>query len=256
MRVNLRKTLFILPNLFTLGSLFCGIYSIFLCLGEPDEDDFYRAAILIVFGIFFDMTDGRVARMTRTQSDFGMQIDSLADVVSFGVAPSVLIYRWSLFEAGAMGVLAAFAYAAAGTLRLARFNVLSARASDGGAKPGPYTVGLPIPGAAGLLVSLVVANHAAGGHLEGARALLMAVLVVLALLMVSTIRFRSFKDLRLSWRTAALVLFAVGSSILLAARFRPAFVLVWLLGCYILIGLTEAVWGLARSATRRRTPPE
>jgi CDP-diacylglycerol--serine O-phosphatidyltransferase len=253
LRIDLRKTLFILPNLFTLSSLFCGLYAVMLCLGEPNDDRFYRSAILIVFAIFFDMIDGRVARLTRTASDFGVQIDSLADLVSFGVAPSILIYRWSLLESGALGVVASFSFAASGALRLARFNVLSARASDGGAKPGPYTVGLPIPGAAGLLVSLVVANHAAGGHLEGARALLMAVLVVLALLMVSTIRFRSFKDLKLSWRTAALVFFAVGSSIVLAARFRPAFVLVWLLGCYILIGLSEAAWGLARAAGRRRT---
>src|SRR5689334_869888 len=95
-KVNLRKTLFILPNLFTLSSIFCGFYAILLCVGAPLAEDFYRASLLIVFAMFFDAIDGRVARLTKTQSAFGVQIDSLADVVSFGVAPAVLVHQWSL----------------------------------------------------------------------------------------------------------------------------------------------------------------
>ena len=86
MRINLRKSLFILPNLFTLSSVLCGFYAIVLCASDPTEDDLYRASLLIIFSMFFDTIDGRVARMTRTQSAFGMQLDSLADVVSFGAA--------------------------------------------------------------------------------------------------------------------------------------------------------------------------
>ena len=92
MRINLRKSLFILPNLFTLSSIFCGFYAILLSGGNPSAEDLYRASLLIIFAMFFDMVDGRVARLTRTQSAFGMEIDSLADVVSFGVAPAVLSF--------------------------------------------------------------------------------------------------------------------------------------------------------------------
>src|SRR5579862_6835055 len=97
-RVDLKRTLFLLPNLITLSSIFCGFDSIRLSAGAGSEDDFYRAALLIIFAMFFDMLDGRVARMTKTQSAFGLQIDSLADVVSFGVAPAMLVYRWSLYQ--------------------------------------------------------------------------------------------------------------------------------------------------------------
>src|SRR5437660_1274531 len=88
-RPNLRKLMFVLPNLFTVSSIFCGVYSITLSAGEPTGDNFYRAAVAIFFGSFFDAFDGRVARLTRTQSEFGVELDSLADVISFGVAPAV-----------------------------------------------------------------------------------------------------------------------------------------------------------------------
>src|SRR5438045_3586337 len=88
-RVNLGKSLFILPNLFTLSSIFCGFYAVLLCAKASSDEDLYRASLLIIFAMFFDTIDGRVARLTRTQSAFGLQIDSLADVVSFGVAPAV-----------------------------------------------------------------------------------------------------------------------------------------------------------------------
>lgn len=252
MKINLRKSLFILPNLFTCSSIFCGFYAVLVCAAEPTGDDFYRAALLIVFAMFFDGIDGRVARMTRTQSAFGVQLDSLADVVSFGVAPAVLVYRWSLQELGVIGVLACFAYLACGAIRLGRFNVLSMGETGAPKKPGKYIVGLPIPGAAGILVSLVVANHAVAGELPGSPVLMAGVVCALAFFMVSTIKFRSFKDLRLSWRTVALVAFAIGSSAAVAIRFHVSFALVWLLTSYILIGLLEAVFNLSRRGRRRR----
>jgi CDP-diacylglycerol--serine O-phosphatidyltransferase len=253
-KVNLRKSLFILPNLFTCSSIFCGFYATVICATGPAADDFYRAALLIVFSMFFDMVDGRVARMTKTQSAFGVQLDSLADVVSFGLAPALLVYQWSLSELGVLGVFASFAYVACGAIRLGRFNVLAMGESGAPKMPSKYILGLPIPGAAGILVSLVVANHAVGGTLPGWPLVVLAVVVALSFFMVSTIRFRSFKDLRLSWRTAMLVAFAIVSSAVIAMRFHPSFALVWLLACYIVIGVAEALFNLSRRTIQRRRP--
>src|SRR5262249_10470979 len=163
-----RKTLFLLPNLITLSSIFCGFESIRLSAHAQAEGEFYRAALLIVFAMFFDMLDGRVARATKTQSAFGLQIDSLADVVSFGVAPSMLVYEWVLNGFGLLGTIASFVFCACGAIRLARFNVLSMGEQGKPAKPSKYIVGLPIPCAAGILVAIVVANHAVAGAIGGA----------------------------------------------------------------------------------------
>ena len=110
-RPNLRKLMFVLPNLFTVSSIFCGVYSITLSAGEPTGDNFYRAAVAIFFGSFFDAFDGRVARLTRTQSDFGVELDSLADVISFGVAPAILVYKWALGGMGIGGIVICSIYA-------------------------------------------------------------------------------------------------------------------------------------------------
>ena len=252
MKVDLRKSLFILPNLFTCSSIFCGFYAVVVCTGEPVADDFYRAALLIVFAMFFDTIDGRVARLTRTQSAFGVQLDSLADVASFGVAPAVLVYEWSLKELGFLGVVTAFAYVACGAIRLARFNVLAMGEHGAPKKPGKYILGLPIPGAAGILVSLVVANHSVRGTLPGLPYVVLAVVVALSFFMVSTIKFRSFKDVRLSWRSVAFVLVALGSSVAIALAYHVSFALVWLLTSYIVIGLLESIFNLSRAGLDRR----
>ncbi len=259
-RLNLRKALFLLPSLFTLSSIFCGFYAILLCLDAPDADAFYRASLLIVFAMFFDMIDGRVARLTKTQSAFGVQIDSLADVVSFGVAPAVLVYQWSLEPLGLGGALAAFSLVACGAIRLARFNVLAMGEKGAPKKPGKYIVGLPIPGAAGVLVSLVVANHAVEGTLHRAPAIVLSVVLTLGFFMVSTIKFRSFKDLRWGWRTFAMIGAAVAVSAAAAIRFHPSFALVALLVCYLALGVAETLFnvsrglrvGMRRRAARRR----
>ena len=111
-RPNLRKLMFVLPNLFTVSSIFCGVYSITVSASETAGDSFYRAAIAIFFGNFFDAFDGRVARMTRTQTDFGVELDSLADVITFGVAPAILVYRWALFGLSTLGIAICAIYAA------------------------------------------------------------------------------------------------------------------------------------------------
>ncbi len=254
--LNLKRTLFLLPNLITLSSVFCGFYSMVISTNATSEDDYYRAALLLVFAMFFDMLDGRVARMTKTQSAFGLQIDSLADVVSFGAAPALLIYNWTLHQLGAVGIGVCFSFVACGAIRLARFNVLATAPSGAPAKSGKTIVGLPIPAAAGILVSIVVANSAVQGAIGGRRyaAVILVVTAVLAALMVSNIRFRSFKDLKLNARTVALVAFAIGTSTAIATQLEAAFVLVWLLGFYVLMGIFEWLWQIPRRL-RARTHP-
>ena len=253
-QLDLRKTLFLLPNMITLSSIFCGFDSIRLSGGATTDDDFYRASLLLVFALFFDMLDGRVARLTKTQSAFGLQIDSLADVISFATAPALLVYRWSLYQKGTVGLVVAFVFAGAGAVRLARFNVLSMGESGKPTKPGKYIVGLPVPGAAGILISLVVANHAVTGALQGPRYTwaMMVLTLFLAFLMVSTIKFRSFKDLRLNAASIALVTFAVGSSAVVSLQTKPAFVLVWLLTFYVAIGLVETIVSYPRRRREKR----
>ncbi len=256
MHINLRKSLFILPNLFTLSSIFCGFYAIVLCRNSPTEDDLYRASLLIIFAMFFDMVDGRVARLTRTQSAFGIEIDSLADVVSFGVAPALLVYAWSLSALNLLGIVTCFAYLACGAIRLARFNVLATDTSGRPKKPSKYILGLPIPGAAGVIVSLIAANHAVNGELAAAHGPIAAVMLSLAFFMVSTIKFRSFKDLRLTWRTALSVTFAVGTGVLITVKLHVAIALGWMLASYVIIGLVESMIGLVRRLRRTRPPKE
>src|SRR5947199_3368470 len=127
--MNLRKTLFILPNLFTLSSIFCGFDAIRIVstAASPSVDPkpYFLAALLLVFAMFFDTVDGRVARLTKTQSAFGVQFDSLADVMSFGIAPAILAYRWALADLGTVGIVVSFVFCATGAIRLARFNVLA-----------------------------------------------------------------------------------------------------------------------------------
>lgn len=261
-RFDLRKTLFLLPNLITLSSIFCGFDAIrVVAAAGEQESEYYKAALLIVFAMFFDILDGRVARATKTQSAFGLQIDSLADVISFGVAPSMLVYQWTLHRLGLVGLIASFVFTAFGAVRLARFNVLSMGEAGQPTKPSKYIVGLPIPGAAGILVAIIVANHAVGGALGGAQYawVIFGVTLFLSGLMVSTIRFRSFKELKPNAQTLLFVTFAVGSSAAVSTKLQPAFVLLWLLGVYILLGIFETLWQLPgrlrERALLRETPP-
>jgi CDP-diacylglycerol--serine O-phosphatidyltransferase len=251
----LRRTLFVLPNLITLASIFCGFNAIrVVALDNPAPGDFYRAAVLLVYAMLFDLMDGRVARMTRTQSAFGLQLDSLADIVSFGVAPSLLVYKWVLYRYPLPGLFVAFMFTACGAIRLARFNVLSSGSSGAPVKPSKYIVGLPIPPAAGILISLLLANHAVGGALGHERytIALFGVTVVLGLMMVSSIRFRSFKDLHFNVGTALLIMFAIGSSVFVWQYSKPHVVLVWLLSFYVLIGVVETLRALPGRLRRPR----
>ena len=245
-RFDLKKSLFLLPNMITLSSIFCGFDSMRVSASAQHEEDYYLAALLIVFAMFFDMLDGRVARATKTQSAFGLQIDSLADVLSFGAAPAMLVYQWTLrrLDTGRfpLGLIVSFVFVACAAIRLARFNVIAM----GEPKPSKNFIGLPTPGGAGILVSIIVANHAASGVLGGVEYVwpLLVITLVLSFLMVSNVRFRSFKDVKLNARSVIFVAFAVGSSAIISYQTKPQFVLVWLLGCYVLVGIFESLWQL------------
>ena len=251
--------MFVLPNLFTVSSIFCGVYSITLSAGEPTGDNFYRAAVAIFFGSFFDAFDGRVARLTRTQSDFGVELDSLADVISFGVAPAILVYKWALAGMGTAGIVISSIYAACGAIRLARFNVIAH--SDTGSSR--YFVGLPIPLAAGMLVALVIALHSLGSPADAIGPWPIAALVLaLSFLMVSTIRYRTFKDAGLNARTLLIFLLVVAVGTGVAIRGRPSLVLLVYFSFYILLGLGEELFygrrrrAIARAAAEAVAPPE
>lgn len=242
-RMDFRKTFFILPNLFTLASVFCGLYSVVLSArlgmeGSSDEDLLYKASLAIVFGLFFDSADGRIARLTKTQSELGIQLDSLADVITFGVAPSILVYRWGLEDLGRGGLFVAFLFVACGALRLARFNVLAMRAQG---KPSKYFIGLPIPIAANMLVAMVLTNHAVGLTAGINQTSIAAVVVVLSYLMISRVRFRSMKDLRLSKRTLAAGAAIAALAVILTARINAPFVFLGLIGLFIALGLAEEI---------------
>lgn len=251
--------MFVLPNLFTVSSIFCGVYSITLSAGEPTGDNFYRAAVAIFFGSFFDAFDGRVARLTRTQSDFGVELDSLADVISFGVAPAILVYKWALAEMGIGGIVICSIYAACGAIRLARFNVIAH--SDTGSSR--YFVGLPIPLAAGMLVALVIALNSLGSPAEAVGLWPIATLVlVLACLMVSTIRYRTFKEAGLNSRTLLVFAMVIAVGVVVAIRGRPSLVLLVYFSFYILLGIGEELFfgrrrrAAARAAAEAALPPE
>lgn len=247
MKVDLKKSLFILPNLFTLSSVLCGYNAILILSDQPTSDDFYRAALLIVFALFFDGIDGRVARLTKTQSAIGVQLDSLADVISFGAAPAILVYHWSLFELGTAGMFIGFLYLAAGAVRLARFNVTSTGDDGQPERPGKYTQGLPIPAAAGILISIVVANHLTG-KLPFSPYLISLLVLALSVFMVSAMPFRSFKDLRLNLRTVLFISVALGVTVWIALTIHPSMALVWLLAAYVIIGIVESLIVLMNKA--------
>lgn len=247
MKVDLKKSLFILPNLFTLSSVLCGYNAILILSDQPSSDDFYRAALLIVFALFFDGIDGRVARLTKTQTAIGVQLDSLADVISFGVAPAILVYHWSLSELGTGGMFIGFLYVAAGAVRLARFNVTSTSDDGHPERPGKYTQGLPIPAAAGILISIVVANHLTG-KLPFTPILISSLVLALSVFMVSAMPFRSFKDLRLNLRTVLFISVALGVTVWIALKVHPSIALVWLLAAYVIIGIVESLIVLMNKA--------
>ena len=184
------RTIYLLPNLFTTGGLFAGFFAII----AASQGRFEAACVAIFVAAILDGVDGRVARLTNTQSEFGVQYDSLADLVSFGMAPALVMYHWALaslkldgLTAGRIGWLAAFLYAACAALRLARFNSQVAQVDK------RWFIGLASPAAAGLMASFVWTCHDLGWAGEDLRYAAIAMSVVAGLLMVSRLRYNSFK---------------------------------------------------------------
>jgi len=183
---TLKRGVYVLPNFLTSLSMLFGFFSVVSTM----QGNFLHAAWAIVIAGMFDGLDGRIARMTNTTTKFGVEYDSLADLVSFGVAPAVLAYGWVLNQYGRWGWLAAFLYVACGAIRLARFNVLSGTSKSG------FFYGLPIPAAAGMIASDVIfCIHFNFADKHVLSVLLLLTIYIIAFLMVSTIRFKSFKDL-------------------------------------------------------------
>ena len=186
-----RKGIHILPSLFTTGNVFCGFYAFVAVL----NDDFYHAAWAISIGMVFDGLDGRIARLTKTTSAFGMQYDSLADIITFGMAPAFLAYAWVLKPFGRLGWMAAFLFLLCAALRLARFNVTTSDVRS------LHFIGLPSPAAAVVVASIVIAFE----DLFATRInpfVMVLVIYILAFLMVSNIKYPAFKKLDFKKRVA------------------------------------------------------
>ena len=183
-RESLRKGVYILPNLFTTGCLFAGFYGIVSTM----DGQFLTAAWFILIASIFDGLDGKVARLTGTTSKFGVEYDSLADLVAFGVSPGLLMFAWALKPFGKLGWLAAFLYVVCCALRLARFNVQVATVES------KRFVGLPTPAAAGMVASCVLIFYELGGSGTIKKISVLVLIYVLAMLMVSNFRYYSFKD--------------------------------------------------------------
>jgi CDP-diacylglycerol--serine O-phosphatidyltransferase len=274
--VDFRKSFYILPNLFTLSCVLCGFVSLSLSASAfgvaTEEENLYLAALAICFGFFFDTFDGRVARLTKTQTDLGRDLDSLADVITFGAAPALLVYRWGLTSFGRLGILIAGLFVCAGALRLARFNVLSRREEGGSGpkQPGKYILGLTIPTAASVLVFMVIISHNISRRMSSSaedeaqfrligETSTAIVVMVLSALMVSRVRFRSFKDLRLSRKTVGVFLLIVGASAAIVfAGLEKAFIFLLLVLAYIGLGLAEEIifFKSRRLEARARTPAQ
>lgn len=236
-----RRGIYLLPNLFTTAGLFAGFYAIVAAM----KGIFDLAAIAIFVAMIMDSLDGRVARLTNTQSAFGAEYDSLSDMVAFGIAPALVVYSWSLSVLGKLGWLAAFVYAASGALRLARFN------TQIGSDDKRYFQGLPIPAGAGIIASMVWlgSENAIPGTIIAI--LVGSLTILIALLMVSNIRYHSFKQIDLKGRIPfvgilVVVLIFVGISL------DPPKILFVLMFGYGLSGPIFTLWNLRKTRLLRK----
>ncbi len=226
----MRKGIYILPNLLTVGGMFFGFFSIVASI----KGDFDRAAWAILTAAVFDALDGWVARLTKSTSRFGVELDSLSDLVSFGVAPAVMFYIWALMPFRRLGWVGAFTFVVCGALRLARFNVQMVGSEK------KWFTGLPIPGGAAVLATFVIFWSDVIDGLPSRNYLLLVMIYVVALLMISTIRFHSLKELNVRDRRPFWMLL-VAVVILVAVALNPPVVLFSLSVAYVGWALTEWV---------------
>ncbi len=232
-----RRGIYLLPNLFTTAGLFAGFYAIVAGMNGRFE----AAAIAIFVAMVMDGIDGRIARLTHTQSDFGAEYDSLADMVSFGLAPALVVYSWGLHFLGKFGWLAAFVYAACAALRLARFN------TQLGIIDKRYFQGLASPAAAAIIAGMVWSAH--DFELQGTGIMVVALLLTLivSVLMVSKIRYYSFKDFSLKDKVPFLALVVLVLIIVLVSSDPPRV----LFGVFMLYGISGPVLTLMQLRSKR-----
>ena len=244
-KIRSKRGIYLLPSVLTTFGMFAGFYSIISSI----NGDFTIAAISILIAMFWDTLDGRVARLTNTQSAFGAEYDSLADLVSFGLAPALLVYQWTLYELGRFGWLAAFVYLACAALRLARFN------TQVGIADKRYFQGLPSPAAAGVIASMIWlkiwtfasfdSDVISLGYYLGA-----GITILCGLLMVSNIRYYSFKEFDSKKASFRFLLIVILSLIILVSK--PNIILFTGFFVYLLSGPIITIIGLNRSRLKKK----
>jgi CDP-diacylglycerol--serine O-phosphatidyltransferase len=227
----LRRGIYILPNIFTSLNIFFGFYSVIAAINGK----YVAAALAIIIAAVFDLLDGKIARATHTTSKFGVEYDSLADLVSFGLAPGLMMYLYALKPLGRIGWLAAFLFMVCGALRLARFN------TQVGTISSDHFVGLPIPAAAAMNASTMLLWHRFGFAVEPYRLFILIMLYALAFLMVSNIRYNSFKKAGLYHKMTFNVLVAA-ILILIFIAAQPSIAIFALSLSYVVSGPLGAVW--------------
>ena len=244
-KIRIKRGIYLLPSVLTTFGMFAGFYSIISSI----NGDFTIAAISILIAMFWDTLDGRVARLTNTQSAFGAEYDSLADLVSFGLAPALLVYQWTLYELGRFGWLAAFVYLACAALRLARFN------TQVGIADKRYFQGLPSPAAAGVIASMIWlkiwtfasfdSDVISLGYYLGA-----GITILCGLLMVSNIRYYSFKEFDSKKASFRFLLIVILSLIILVSK--PNIILFTGFFVYLLSGPFITIIGLNRNRLKKK----
>jgi CDP-diacylglycerol--serine O-phosphatidyltransferase len=236
-----RRGIYLLPNLFTTAALFCGFYAIVAAM----RNQFEPAAIAIFVAMLLDGIDGRVARLTNTQTDFGAEYDSLADMVSFGLAPALVMYQWALADLGKLGWLGAFIYTAGAALRLARFN------TQVGTADKRYFQGLASPSAAAIVAGLVWVGTEFGFSGRRIEFIALGLTIAAGVLMVSNIRYHSFKGINLKERVPFVVMLLTVLVIVLIS-YDPPLVLFGGFMAYAISGPVLTLWRLRQRRAERK----
>ncbi len=238
-----RKGIYLLPNLLTTAGLFSGFYAVVASMNGKFE----AAAIAVFVAMLFDGLDGRIARITNTESQFGAEYDSMADMVSFGVAPALIVYNWSLAELGKIGWLAAFIYCAGAALRLARFN------TQVGVADKRYFQGLASPAAAAVIAGSIWLGSQNGFDVNRGGWLSAVMTIALGLLMVSNFRYLSFKDV--DWRSRVnFLVMLVFVGILVFVSIEPALILCVISYLYALSGPVFTIYRIRKLKVTPNTP--
>jgi len=242
---RMRKGIYILPNLITSASLFCGFFALLRTL----QEDFYAGAIFILASGLLDGMDGKIARYTNTTTRFGVEFDSLADVIAFCVAPGILVYAWALEPFGRMGWLAAFLFVVCGALRLARFNL------QGSTVESRFFSGLPTPAAAGVIATGILVYYEAGDTGVSRHLMVLIVTYLLAFLMVSTFKYYGFKDIDL-FRRKPFRWLVIAILLLIIIVWEPIYTLFCLFFAYFISGPIVSLVFLYRRRHPKPVIPE